>query len=278
MLEEQIIPRLLAKSGMQTAIFLKRFHSYGIGESHADSLLAGVEDLVNDGSVKLGFRAHYPQLETKLTVRGKDMDDIRAKLAPVEKEVRRRLGNFILAEDDQTLERVVLEELARRKASLSIVETFTSGQIAARIAPLPGAERVIRRGIVVRDPAEVCNAVGLDAAALAGGITREAAESVARAACEHTDATHSLAVLVDLDDGADRIDFGGSICLAIAAGNEVVSRRSRIVGGRDWVRLGAVEMGLDCLRRYLQGLPVRERIDFEKVDPPATQGTAKATG
>jgi nicotinamide-nucleotide amidase len=26
-----------------------------------------------------------------------------------------------------------------------------------------------------------------------------------------------------------------------------------------------VEMGLDCLRRYLQGLPVVERIDFEKV-------------
>jgi len=25
-------------------------------------------------------------------------------------------------------------------------------------------------------------------------------------------------------------------------------------------------MGLDCLRRYLQGLPVDERIDFEKTD------------
>src|SRR5687768_3617175 len=76
MLEEQIIPRLLAKAGVQTALFLKRSHSYGIGESHADTLLAGVEALVPDGSVKLGFRAHYPQLETKLTVRGKDMADI----------------------------------------------------------------------------------------------------------------------------------------------------------------------------------------------------------
>ena len=113
MLEEQIIPRLLAKSGMQTAIHLKRFHSYGIGESHVDSLLAGVEDLVPDGSVKLGFRAHYPQLETKLTVRGNDMDDVRAKLAPVEREVRKRLGNFILAEDEQTLEGVILADAGR---------------------------------------------------------------------------------------------------------------------------------------------------------------------
>src|SRR5262249_39707772 len=92
MLEEQVIPRLLAQSGLQTAILLKRFHSYGLGESHVDSLLAGVEALVDDGSVKLGFRAHYPQLETKLTVRGTDLEDARRKLAPVEREVRRRLG------------------------------------------------------------------------------------------------------------------------------------------------------------------------------------------
>ena len=45
----------------------------------------------------------------------------------------------------------------------------------------------------------------------------------------------------------------------------VESRRSRIYGGRDWVRLGAVELGLDCLRRYLQKLPVTERTDFERV-------------
>src|SRR6266508_615353 len=139
MLEEQVIPRLLARSGAQTAIFLKRFHSYGLGESHVDAMLKGVDELVPDGTVKLGFRAHYPQLETKLTVRGADMDDIKQKLVPVEQEVRKRLGNFIMAEDDQTLEGVVLAELAGRQASLSIVETFTGGQIASRIAPLPEA-------------------------------------------------------------------------------------------------------------------------------------------
>jgi len=266
MLEDQIIPRLLAKSGRQTAVYLKRFHSYGIGESHADTMLAGVEALASDGSVKLGFRAHYPQLETKLTVRGRDMDDIRAKLAPVEAEVRKRLGNFILAEDDRTLEGVVLSELAGRESTLTTVEMFTSGQIAARIGHLPGAEGVVRRGIVARDLSVVCAAVGLDRTVVAGGITPETAEAVARAAQRNSGSTHALAVLIDLDEGADRIEFAGTICLGIATEHDVVSRRSRIVGGRDWVRLGAVEMGLDCLRRRLQGLPVYERIDFEKVE------------
>jgi nicotinamide-nucleotide amidase len=263
MLEEQIVPRLLAKSGRQSAVYLKRFHSYGIGESHADTLLAGIEALAPDGSVKLGFRAHYPQLETKLTVRGTDAEDIKRKLAPVEQEVRRRLGNFVLAENDQTLEGIVLEALAGRQGTLALVETFTSGQIAGRFAHLPGAERVFRRGIVARDIREVCAAIGLESGE-ASAITPETAEKVASAAQRATGATHALAVLVEVDEGADRIEFAGTICLAIATEDEAASRRSRIVGGRDWVRLGAVEMGLDCLRRYLQGLPVYERIDFER--------------
>src|SRR5436305_6861578 len=189
MLEEQIIPRLLARSGVATAIHLKRFHSYGLGESHVDQLLTGVEDLVPDGSVKLGFRTHYPQIETKLTVRGADMDDIARKLAPVEEEVRKHLGNFILGEDDQTLEGVVLASLAERDGTLAVVETFTAGQIAGRIAHLPGAEKVFRRGLVARDPAEIAATLGLDGGLISGQLSREAAERVARAARRETGAT-----------------------------------------------------------------------------------------
>lgn len=264
MLEEQIIPRLLARSGEPTTIFLKRFHSYGLGESHVDQLLSGIEDMEPDGSIKLGFRAHYPQIETKLTVRGTDQADIERKLAPVQEEVRRRLGNFILAEDSQTLEGTVLASLLQHEGSLALVETFTGGQIAVRLAPLPHAERVFRRGIVVRELPELHNALSLSHASLAGPMTQEATEAVARAACEQTGASHALVVLIELDDGADRIDLGGTIWIGIATRDQVAFRRSRILGGREWVRLGAAELGLDCLRRFLHGLPVVERIDFER--------------
>lgn len=263
MLEEQIIPRLLARSGTPSIITLKRFHSYGIGESHADNLLAGLEDLVPDGSVKLGFRAHYPQLETKITIRGKDADDIGRKMAPVQEMVRAKLGNFILAEDDQTLEGVVMAELLKKQARLAVVETFTSGAIAGRFGPLVGAEKVFARGIVARDHDHLNAALGL-LDAPGGEFTEEKAASIARAVLADSEAEYVLASLIDLDEGPDRIDFGGTLWTAVANGHEVIVRRSRILGGREWVRLGAVEMGLDCLRRFLQGLPVIERIDFEK--------------
>jgi nicotinamide-nucleotide amidase len=258
MVEEQILPRLLARTGTPPAIVLKRFHSYGLGEAHVDQMLDGIEAMAADGSVKLGFRAHYPQLETKLVARGRDQDDVRRKLEPIEAEVRRRIGNFILCEDDQTLEGVVLAALSGRGGSLAVVETFTSGLIAARIAHLPGAEAVFRRGVVARDPGQLAATLGTGIAEL----SLAAAEAAAGAARAH--ASHALAVLVRLDEGADRLEFGGTIYITIAAESGTVTREARLLGGRDWVRLGAVEMALDCLRRHLQGLPVDERIDFEK--------------
>ena len=50
----------------------------------------------------------------------------------------------------------------------------------------------------------------------------------------------------------------------IADAKGTVTRQARLVGGRDWVRTGAAELALDCLRRHLLGLPVDERIDFER--------------
>lgn len=263
MLDEQIIPRLLKRSGQNTAGVLKRFHSYGIGESRADTLLAGVETLAHEGGVKLGFRAHYPQLETKLTARGMDIADARQKMASVEDDVRKRLGNFIVAEDEQKLEGVILKALVDRQATLSVTETLTGGTVSARLAGLAGGETIFRQGVVARNLADLSAALDIDISQ--SQISVQSAELAARALRHRTHATYALAVLGEIDEGADRIDLGGTICIAIASENEVVTRHSRMLGGREWVRVGAVEMALDCLRRYLQGLPVDERIDFEKM-------------
>ena len=254
MLDEQVIPRLLKLGGITGVTRLKRFHSFGIGESRADNMLADMEVFKNGGDIKLGFQAHYPQLETKLAVRGDNEADLLARLAPVEAEVRKRLGNFIIAEDDQTLEGVILATLLERGDTLSTAEMFSGGHLAARLAPLVGAERAFRRGIVARDPGEL----GINV------VSTEAAESVGRHLRKESGASHALALLIELDEGADRPDFGGTICVGIADSNATISRQARLIGGRDWVRAGAVELGLDCLRRHLLGLPVDERIDFER--------------
>ncbi len=283
MLEEEIIPRLLEKSGgVQGVIRLKRFHSFGLGESHVDSLLQGLEELVPDGSLKLGFRAHYPQLETKLTMRGASEEEIAAKLAPVIEEVRNRMGNFILAEDDETLEGVVLSQLAGQSGTLAVVENFSGGLVAARMTALPGSGEVMVRGAVMPRMEDLMDILYADGRPPGGEghLTNETAETAAQTVRTQYGATHGLAVLVDLAENEDGAPGGanptanptggnldGNICIGIATEDATVSRRSRLLGNRDWVRLGAVEMGLDTLRRYLMGLPLKEKIDFERAAP-----------
>ncbi len=243
MLDEQIIPRLLKMSGIQGVTKLKRFHTFGIGESRADEMLAGIPGLAIDGDIKLGFQAHYPQLETKLAARGADEADLARRLRPAEAEVRKRLGNFIVAEDEETLEGVILGKMREGGHTLAVAETYTGGNIAARIAPLAGAEAVFKLGTITRDPSASVSADALR---------------------KQSGASHALAVVVQLDEGADRPDFGATISIEIADTKGIVSRQARLIGSRDWVRVGAAELGLDCLRRHLLGLPVDERIDFER--------------
>ena len=239
MFDEQVIPRLLKLAGIASVTRLKRFHSFGIGESRADELLAGIPGLAIDGDIKLGFQAHYPQLETKLAIRAADEADLERRLAPVEAEVRKRLGNFIVAEDNDSLEGIVLARLKHAGLTLAIGETATGGIVAARIAPLAGAESVFVRGVIAKEIS-------------AEQLLKESGAGIA------------LTVDTRLDEGADRPDFGATITIGIAGAKGTVSRTARLVGGREWVRVGACELGLDCLRRLLLGLPVDERVDFER--------------
>lgn len=240
MIDEQVIPRLLTLGGLKGASRLKRFHTFGIGESRADQMLGDIEAFTS-GSIKLGFQAHYPQLETKLAVRGDSEEDLAARLAPVEAEVRRRLGNFVVAEDDQTIEGVILAKLRADGHSIAVAESFTAGHVTARLAVPAASSGLFKQSVV------------------SGDALPSAAELR-----QSSGATHALTVSALLDDGPDRPDFGATIRVEIADSAASVVREARLLGGRDWVRTGAIELALDCLRRLLLGLPVDERIDFER--------------
>ena len=263
MLEEQVIPRLRTMSGINVVTRLKRFHSFGIGESRADHLLHGLIDAEAGGSIKLGFQSHYPQLETKLTLQGDSEEEVAHRLAPVEAAVRERLGNFIVAEDEQTLEKRIVDALRNSGATLSTMEMFTGGGIAARLLPLTGTEGLVKRGIVSRDLAQLADAAGVEPGAIGGGLSHASTVALANGLRNKTGSSHALVVLATLDVDVQGKIFAGDIYIGIADGSGSTFRLARMRGSREWIRLGAVEMGLDCLRRYLFGLPVDELIDFE---------------
>jgi nicotinamide-nucleotide amidase len=253
MFDEQILPRLLERAGLKHVTRLKRFHSFGIGESRADEMLQDIEAM-GGKQVKLGFQSHYPQLETKLAVRGADQAEVDRILAPLVAAVRARFGNFILCEDEATLEGTLCGLLRARGATLALAETLTGGTIAARLLPSKQAAGLVRRGIVCADADGLAEALG----------TQPGPAAIAAALRAESGASHALAVTIALEEAAEERDSQGIVGIGIADPDGTFEREARLWGGRDWVRLGAMELSLDCLRRRLLGLPADERVDFER--------------
>ena len=261
MLEHQLIPRLLAQSGTQAVVRLKRFHSFGMGESRVDDMLKGAEDLAEGGEVKLGFQAHYPQLETKLFGRGQSMEELEARMAPIEAAIRERMGAYILSEDTDTLESAILKAMAG--GTLAVAEYGTNGAVAGRMVALDSDGKVFKRGGVGGTVRALGRALGLGEAH--DQTTSSTAKAYAEAVADTSSASHGLAVLIAPANEGNSGE--GMVQIAVArSGQETITRSACIVGGPDRVRNGGVEMGLDVLRRILQGLSAADPVDFERKD------------
>jgi len=263
MLEEQILPRLQAMRGQAVFTRVKRFHTFGIGEARADRILDGVEALVGDGSVKLGFQSHYPQLEIKLTLHGDSQTGLDQKIAPVETEVRKRLGNFVLCEDDQSVEDAIIGALRQTGSSVHVVEMHTAGRVTARLVSATDSAECVTGGVVSVDVGQLLKYAGITEP-VSRTPDSQLAVCLADAIAVRSGSSYVLVTLVNPLDRQDGGKYAADIAVAISDGEAGVSRTSRLPGSPEWVRLGAVELALDCLRRYLLGLPVCERIDSEQ--------------
>lgn len=259
MLDEQIIPRLLARSGSKAVVMLKRFHSFGLGESRVDDALQGVEFRTTGGEIKLGFQAHYPQLETKIFARGTDAGEMEVSLQRVADAVRDKLGAYIVAEDAQTLEGNVVAMLVDANATIAVAEAGTFGAVAGRLLRADTDGLTVSRATLGGDYAGLAAALEVEAAQ--AEVAGAHAAAIAEAVRESSGATLGLAVLTP----TPTLSGEGWAFIAVSRdGESPIQRTSCLVGGPDRTRAGGVEMGLDCVRRALQGLAVEDLIDFEK--------------
>jgi nicotinamide-nucleotide amidase len=259
MLDEQIIPRLLTLSGESSVVLLKRFHSFGLGESRVDNNLRDIEGMAVGGEVKLGFQAHYPQLETKLFTRGANAAEVQARIAPLADIVRERLGAYVLGEDDSSLEGLLVERMRERQQSLAVAECGTHGAVAGRLMAVDDAGLALRRGTATSTIGAMAAALGVEPSTV--GSDASGALLLARAARLAAGAHVGLCVVcTNAPTGGEGWVYIG---VSVEDSGEAV-RTACLVGGPQRVRVGGVEMGLDCLRRFLGGLSIDDLIDFEK--------------
>lgn len=129
-LHESIIPYLQQRFNLDQILKVRILHCAGLGEGTIDEKIADLERLSNP---TVGLAAHTGVVDVRIAAKAKTEADADAMIAQVEAQVRERLGNHIFGVDDDRLEKVTLDAVARRGLSLAAIESGLDGLLARKI-------------------------------------------------------------------------------------------------------------------------------------------------
>jgi len=115
----------------------------------AETLQPHLDELDRTGAATIAFQASGIEgLKVRITVKAADNAAAEAVLAREEAQVRKALGGIVFATDDDTMESVILAELARRGQTLAIAESLTGGLMAHRMTGVEPAMTTFKGAIV----------------------------------------------------------------------------------------------------------------------------------
>jgi len=256
MFAEQVTPRLEALRPEPSVFQVRVYRSFGMTESAVDQALKGLEE--NHPGVKLGFRAHFPEIQIKLTVKGTDLDAAKERLEAASAEVKARVGARIFS-DGAPMEQVIGELLRQNKATLATVESCTGGLVAQMVTAVPGSSEYFDRGFVTYTNAAKHDLVDVDNAILAdhGAVSEQCARAMAEGARKRAGTTYALSITGIAGPGGGTPEKPvGLVYIGLATPTETAVRRIVWPGQRDQVRAVSAMVALDMLRRVLSGLEI----------------------
>jgi nicotinamide-nucleotide amidase len=129
-LHELIIPYLQKRFDLDEIIKIRILHCAGLGEGMIDEKIADLETLSNP---TVGLAAHTGVVDVRIAAKAKNETEADEMISDVEEQIRQRLGNVIFGADEDKLEEVVLDMLAKRGWTLTTVESGLDGQLARKI-------------------------------------------------------------------------------------------------------------------------------------------------
>ena len=251
MLQEHVLPDLLARAGDQAAIVSRTLKTWGTSESGLAEMIAHRVDAQTNPTIAFLARG-IEGLSVRLTAKAATPEEARALIEPEEQALRRILGDLVFAVDDETMETVVLEQLRKRDLTLGVAESITGGLVAARLVNTPGTSDVFR-GAVVSYMTDVKRSVlGITADKV---VSAECAKEMAAAARRVLDADVGIAVTGVAGPDEQEGQPAGTVFFGLAIGDvppEAVG--TQLPGQRDMVRQFATITLLNLLRMRLHAL------------------------
>lgn len=243
MTRHELVPYLTRRFGTRPPGCRLTLRFVGLGQSQIDQTLT--EHVPPDRDIILASQFEGGRVDFTFSLPG-DSPPERARLRQLEKKILQHLGPNIYADDEATLEDVVLRALRERRATLALVEVASGGALAASLSQSAHATNVVSGAWSAPTLAQARRLVSADVAAL---------PEIARAARTASGATAAVVI-------GERLPAnGGSVEVFVdLPGPGAATMRLPLRGSDGELRSALVTQVLDQLRRRLD-LKVTPRAD-----------------
>lgn len=251
-MQEELIPRLTARSGKASVLRSLTIRTNGLPESAlAEKIARPAGEL---GGIRLAYLPGYDGVDLRLTIMADDVEAADQKLKAAALKLRAPIERNVYGEGDTDFAAVVLAECRARSLRISVAESCTGGLLAVRLTDIPGASDVFVGGVIAYDDAVKIAELGVDKAAIDkfGAVSEAAAVAMARGA------RHKFGTAVSVGITGIAGPTGGSMekpvgLVWIAVEGPSPRVKSFIFGGdRVEIRHRAAQAALAMVRRQFQ--------------------------
>jgi len=252
MLEETVVPLVLARRGEHPITRTMTLTVFGLSEAEIGARLADLDR--SRPGLALAYCVEYPLVLVKLRAAGEDEEALTALLEDGAALVRERLGGHVVAGGGETIDTAVARLFRETGRTLALAESCTGGLIAGRITAVPGSSGYFLLGAVTYSNDAKVRLLGVSEELLAekGAVSAEVAKAMARGARRLAGSDLALAVTgIAGPDGGSPDKPVGTVFIALADRTGCSARGYHFSGDRDRIRTITAVTAMDWLRRRL---------------------------
>jgi nicotinamide-nucleotide amidase len=253
MYDHEVLPYLEGKSAL-------RFHSvnlrfFGIGESDLEHR---VKDLMEtQTNPTIAPYAGSGEVMLRLTASAPDAEQARRLIAPVEAEIRARVGQFLYTAEYSSLAETAVRLLAEKGLTVALAESCTGGMLSSMLVDVPGSSEMLTGGVVAYSNAVKTALLGVKAETLAahGAVSEQTAVEMALGVLHRTGADYGLSTTGIAGPGGGTAEKPvGLVYVALARknGGHTEVRKLQIMRERDYVRRLTCLNALDMLGKAVE--------------------------
>ncbi|HVL64893.1 MAG TPA: nicotinamide-nucleotide amidohydrolase family protein, partial [Actinomycetota bacterium] len=224
----------------------------GLGESHTHARIADI--VASQTNPTIAYLASAGRVKVRVTAKASSDEAARSLIAPVEKEIRARLGEAAVRGEGSSLAQIVGDHLRARGETVAVAESLTGGMIAAELTESEGASGFFKGAAVVYTAEAKQEVLNVDRAIIDGPgvVSEECAAALAEGVAKLYSADLGLAATGVAGPEAHDGKPPGTVFVAASYGGSVEVRKPRAYGDRSNIRAMSVTAALDLGRRLLE--------------------------